>query len=92
MQFAYHACHACQRDLRVRVLTCQKRANFSFLRANMPINVTTSERRANFSTWCANFLPPPDKRRANFSTIFQKNRKMVQKMTFKHFVVKTFST
>ena len=38
----------------VHVTTCQKRANFFFLRANVPINVPTCQRRANFSTWCTN--------------------------------------
>ena len=36
---------------RVCLPMCQKRANFSFLRANMPINVLTWQRRSNFSTW-----------------------------------------
>ena len=53
-----HACapawFTCQRAC---VPTCQKRANISFLRANVPINVPTcnaacqrTRRRANFST------------------------------------------
>ena len=42
---------------------CQKRTNFSFLRANVPINLSTSQRRANFST-------SPTKRRTNLSKEF----------------------
>ena len=59
------------------VLTCQKRANFSFLRASVTTNVRKAcqffnqacqlvKRRAIFST-------SPAKTHANFSTIFQKN-------------------
>ena len=46
----------------VYLLTCQKRANFSFLCANVSINVPTWQRCVSFSTWCAK-VP----RRANFS-------------------------
>ena len=51
-----HGCHACQRGLRVHVPTCQKRASFSFLRANVPINTPTCQRRAHYSIWHANVL------------------------------------
>ena len=40
----------------VNLPTCQKRANFSFLRANVPKNVPTCQRRTSYSTWCANVL------------------------------------
>ena len=36
------------------VPTCQTRANFSFLCANVPVNVSTCQSCANFSTWHAN--------------------------------------
>ena len=39
---------------RACVPTPQKRANFSLLRANVPINVPTYKRRTNVSTWDAN--------------------------------------
>ena len=37
----------------VSVTTCQKRANFWFLRTNVQLNVPTSQRRTNYSTWWA---------------------------------------
>ena len=57
-----------QTGLRACVSTCHKRANFSFLRANMAINLPTfhtacqcfnlafyrAKRRANFTTCCVN--------------------------------------
>ena len=57
--------------IRASVPTCQKRANFSFLRANVPINVPkvcrffnlACQRCADFSTQRANVA-----RRANFSS------------------------
>ena len=45
-----------QRGLRAHVPTRQKRANFSFLRANKHANVPTCQRRVNFSTWRAKVL------------------------------------
>ena len=57
----------------------QARANFSFLRANVPINMPTCQRCANYSTWNpswhrrANFSISPAKRLTNFSNFFQKN-------------------
>ena len=40
----------------VNLPMCQKRANFSFLRANVPKNVPTCQRCTSYSTWCANVL------------------------------------
>ena len=60
----------------VYVPTCQTRAHFSFLHANMPINVSTRQRCANYSTWRANMPKVSQffnltcqrpKRHANFS-------------------------
>ena len=86
---ACHGCHTCQRGLRAHVSTCQKRANFSFLRANVPINVPTWQffnlacHRAkawqNFNLACqcakrrAIFSTSPATSCANFPTIFQNN-------------------
>ena len=49
--------------------TCQKRANFSFLRerVNVPINEPTCQKACHF------FSISSAKRCAKFSTIFQKN-------------------
>ena len=57
-RICWRACHACQCGLRAHVPSCQKLANISFLRANVPINVPinvpTCQRRANFSNWHVN--------------------------------------
>ena len=83
------ACHEFILARVVYVPTCQKRANFSFLRANVPTcqrHADFSTQRANvprcvnFSSWRANMAKGVPfcstsraKRCANFSTIFQKN-------------------
>ena len=83
------ACHEFILARVVYVPTCQKRANFSFLRANVPTcqrHADFSTQRANvprcvnFSSWRANMARGVSfcstsraKRCANFSTIFQKN-------------------
>ena len=51
---------------RVHVPTCQKCTNFSFLRANVPMNVPTCQRCPNYSTWRANV--PWCRNRASYST------------------------
>ena len=71
-------CHACQLGLFAHVPTFQKRAKFSFSRANVLINVPiftlgvpTCQGGVKFS--CVNFSTSSAKRRTNFSTIFQRN-------------------
>ena len=54
----------CQRSLRANVPACQNRANFSFLRANVPINVPT----CHAACQCFNLASQRAKRHANFST------------------------
>ena len=65
-EFAKSCATRAMGDSVVYVPTCKIRVNFSFLRANVPINVRTCQCCAN----CANL---PAKGHTNFSTIFQKN-------------------
>ena len=61
-----HACvPACLRTSVVYVPTCQKRANFSFLRASVPIIVPTCQMACRFFS----LVCQRAKRRANFSKI-----------------------
>ena len=71
--------------LRANVLKASQLLIFTCQHANVPINMSTCQIRANFSTL-------PAERLANFPTIFQKNQKIVHKMTFRHQVIKTLST
>ena len=50
----------------VHVPTCKIHKDFSFLRANVPINVPTCQ-------FCSNYSTLPAKGRTNFLAIFQKN-------------------
>ena len=46
----------CQRGLRANVPACQKRANFSFSRANVPMNVPTCYKACQFFTLSCQFF------------------------------------